>query len=76
MEGMADASALSRMMQEAPAVDSVQISIDEMQRQPLFYALKAMPVVAGVALQRVSLANFREMLAVIVTTMASIAPEN
>ena len=34
--------------------------------------IKRLPTVSGLALQRVSLANFREALAVLVTTMASI----
>ncbi len=72
IRGMMDAGALSRLMREAPAVDSVQISFDENLRGPLFDALKAMPVVSGMALQRVSLANFRETLALLITSMASI----
>ena len=38
-----------------------------------FYdAIKGMPTVSGLALQRASLANFRESVALLVTTMASI----
>lgn len=72
IKGMMDAQALSRLMREAPAVDSVQLSIDENQRDLLFDALKAMPVVSGMALQRLSLENFRATVVLLVTMMASI----
>ncbi len=72
IKGMMDANALSRLMREAPAVDSVQLSFDENQRDLLYDALKEMPVVSGLALQRVSLANFRKTVAMLVSMMASI----
>jgi putative ABC transport system permease protein len=72
MKGMMDAEALSRLMREAPAVTSVHLSLDENSLDRLYDAIKAMPTVSGMALQRVSLANFRDALAVIVNTMAGI----
>ena len=72
MKGMMDAEALSRLMREAPAVNSVHLRLDENGLDRLYDAIKAMPIVSGLALQRVSLANFRSALAVLVTTMASI----
>jgi len=72
IRGMMDAKALSRLMREAPAVDSVQLSFDENQRDLLYDALKAMPIVSGMALQRVSLVNFRETVALLISMMASI----
>lgn len=72
IRGMMDAQTLSRLMREAPAVDSVQISFDENQSEKLFSELKGIPAINGMALQKVSLANFRETLALIVTSMASI----
>lgn len=72
MQGMMDADALARLMREAPAVNSINISVDEGMRDQFFAALKRLPIVGGVALQRVSLARFREALAVLVNTMANI----
>jgi len=72
INGMMDADALSRLMREAPAVSSVHLSFDDSRLDALYAAVKAMPTVSGMALQRVSLANFREALVVIVTTMAGI----
>ena len=61
-----------RLMREAPAVNSVNLSLDESARDLFYDAVKRLPTVSGLALQRVSLANFREALAVLVTTMANI----
>ncbi|WP_163272545.1 ABC transporter permease [Chelativorans alearense] len=72
INAMMDAEALARLIREAPAVSSVHISFDESMLDALYDVLRRMPSVSGMALQRVSLANFREALAVIVTTMASI----
>lgn len=72
MQGMMDADALAKLMREAPAVSSVDVSLDRNTRDLFFAALKRLPTVNGVALQRVSLAKFREALAVIVNTMANI----
>jgi putative ABC transport system permease protein len=72
MQGLMDADALARLMREAPAVNGINVSVDESARDLFFAALKRLPAVSGVALQRVSLAKFREALAVIVNTMANI----
>ncbi len=72
IRGMMDIDALQRLMQEGPIVSSVNVSIDARQSDRFYAALKAMPTVAGVSLQRVSLANFRKTVALLVTTMASI----
>lgn len=69
---MMDARALSRLLREAPTVNGVHLSVDDGKLDLLYEAIKQMPTVAGVALQRVSLANFRQSLAIIVTTMAGI----
>lgn len=69
---MMDARALSRLLREAPTVNGVHVSVDGGKLDLLYEAIKQMPTVAGVALQRVSLANFRQSLAIIVTTMAGI----
>ena len=72
IRGMMDASALARLMREAPAVNSVNVSLDPHSADRFYSAIKAMPVVSGLALQSASLANFRELVALLVTTMASI----
>ncbi|WP_065376957.1 ABC transporter permease [Ensifer adhaerens] len=69
---MMDAGALSRLLREAPTANGVHLSVDDGKLDLLYEAIKQMPTVAGVALQRVSLVNFRQSLAIIVTTMAGI----
>jgi putative ABC transport system permease protein len=72
IQAMMDADALARLIREAPAANSVNVSLDA-GKLPLFYdAIKRLPTVSGTALQRVSLANFREALAVLVNVMANI----
>jgi putative ABC transport system permease protein len=72
IRGMMDLGALTRLMRDTPVVSSVNLSLDDNKREEFYAAVKAMPTVSGVALQRTSLANFREAVALIVTTMASI----
>lgn len=69
---MMDARALARLMREAPAVNAVHVSVDGNALDAFYAKVKATPVVSGLALQRVSLANFREAIALLVTTMAGI----
>ncbi|WP_445504391.1 ABC transporter permease [Microvirga sp. G4-2] len=72
IRGMMNADALSQLMREAPVVNSVHLALDESRLDALYDTIKELPSVSGLALQRVSLANFRASLAVLVTTMASI----
>jgi putative ABC transport system permease protein len=72
IQGMMDAEALARIMREAQAVNSVNISFDSNGQDRFYDAIKRLPTVSGTALHRLSLANFREAMAVIVTTMANI----
>jgi putative ABC transport system permease protein len=72
IQGMMDADALARMLHEAPAVNSVNVSFDAYEQERLYDEIKRLPAVSGTALQRLSLANFREAMAVIVTAMANI----
>ena len=67
-----DADALSLMMREVPTLNSVHVSVDANALDSFYDRIKAMPSVSGVALQRVSLANFRNAVALLVTTMAGI----
>jgi putative ABC transport system permease protein len=72
IKGMMDMAELSRLMREVPVVNSVNLSLDESRKEEFYATVKAMPTVSGVALQRVSLANFRKTIALLITTMASI----
>ena len=73
LRAMMAAEALSGLMGEGPAVkNSVNLSLDANRLDLLYGAVKRMPTVSGMALQRVSLANFRENVALLITTMASI----
>jgi len=72
IRGMMDGEALARLMRESPTVTSVSLSFDQNERDAFYAAIKAMPIVSGLGLQRVSLANFRQSIALLITTMASI----
>jgi putative ABC transport system permease protein len=72
IRGMMDADSLARLLREAPAANSVSVSLDANALDLAYDAIKRLPTVAGMALQSVSLVKFREALAVIVTTMAGI----
>lgn len=72
IRGMMDANALSRLMREGPTVTSVNLSFDQNRREAFYAAIKTLPVVSGLGLQRNSLANFRRSTALLLTTMAAI----
>ncbi len=72
IKGMMDGEALRKLMRETAVVNSVNLSLDESRKDEFYAAVKSMPTVSGVALQRVSLANFRKTVALLITTMASI----
>jgi putative ABC transport system permease protein len=72
IRGMMDAGALARLMREGPSLNSVNLSFDQNRADQFYAAIKGMPTVSGLALQRASLANFRETVALLITTMASI----
>jgi len=72
IKGMMDREALRKLMRETAVVNSVNLSLDESRKDEFYAAVKSMPTVSGVALQRVSLANFRKTVALLITTMASI----
>src|SRR5215467_8882952 len=55
-----------------PSSAASTLSLDDNEREEFYAAVKAMPTVSGVALQRTSLANFRKAVALLITTMASI----
>ena len=72
IRGMMNADALARLMRESAVVNSVNLTFDPNKREPFYTAIKNMPTVSGLALRRASLANFREAVALLITTMASI----
>lgn len=72
IRGMMDERTLARLMREAPAANGVNVSIDPNSREKFYAAIKGMPIVSGLALQRASLINFREAIALLIDTMASI----
>jgi putative ABC transport system permease protein len=59
-------------MREGPTINGVNLSVDVNRLDDLYDAIKGMPTVSGMALQRVSLINFRKDVALLITTMASI----
>jgi len=72
IRGMMDNASLSRLMREAPSINSVNISVDEKDLDDLYARVKELPSVSGMALQRASLENFRTNVALLITTMAGI----
>jgi len=72
IHGMMDADALAGLMREAQAVNNVAISFDANESARFYEEIKRLPTVGAVVLQRVSLANYREVLAVLVNTMSNI----
>lgn len=72
VQAMMDAATLARLMREPPVVNAVNVSLDTARLDEFYQAIKGLPAVAGLALQKLSLTNFRQEMAVIVTTMASI----
>lgn len=68
----ADMATVNRLMREGALVSGVHLSLDPTLREALFTELKAIPAASFVALQRVSLAKFRETLAQNLLMMVSI----
>jgi len=71
IRGMMNAEALSRLLRESPVVNSVHLSLDPNLRDRFYETIKRMPSVSGLALQRMSLTNFRDTVALLINTMAS-----
>jgi putative ABC transport system permease protein len=72
LQATIEMSALSRLLRESPRIDRADLRIDPAGLDALYEEIKASPAFSGIALQSVSLANFRTALAVIVTAMAGI----
>lgn len=63
---------VNRLMMEGPMVTGVHISLDQSQDRALFEAIKGLPMVGSIALQKVSLQKFRETLAENITVMITV----
>ena len=72
IKGMMDFEALARLMREAPAANSVYVSLDMSLQTQFFDAVKGIPSVSALALRSASLTSFRETVALLVNTMATI----
>lgn len=72
LRAMMSAENLARLMREPPLANQANVSLDNKELQLVYEAVKRMPTVSGMALQGASLANFRQMVAMLVTTMAGI----
>ena len=72
IQGMMDLESLNRLMREAPTVTSVSFALDANKADLLYDAVKSMPAVSGMGIQRFSLANYRNLLAPLQTNMAMI----
>jgi putative ABC transport system permease protein len=55
--------AVHRLLREADVVSGTALTIDGIERARFYSAVKAMPVVAGVAMREEALANFRDTMA-------------
>jgi putative ABC transport system permease protein len=72
IQGMMDLESLARLMREAPTVTGVSVSFDANKADLLYDAIKSMPAVGGMGIQRFSLANYRTLIAPLTTRMAAI----
>ena len=72
IKGMMNFEALARLMREAPAANSVYVSLDMSMQTQFFDAVKGVPSVSALALRSASLTSFRETVALLVNTMATI----
>ncbi len=72
MRAIMDMDALARILGEAPVANQVELRLDPRRLDALYARIKQTPAISGIALQIVSLAKFREAVAIIVTAMASI----
>jgi putative ABC transport system permease protein len=55
--------AVRRLLREGPTISAVAVTLDDAQRDRFYDEVKALPAIAGVAMQRVVRQNFRDTLA-------------
>jgi putative ABC transport system permease protein len=64
-----DIAEVNRLMREGPMVTGVHLAIDEARADALFAAVKDMPEVGSIALQKIALQKFRQTLAENISVM-------
>jgi len=67
-----DLNALNEMMDQGPIVSGAYIAVDDAQTQELFKAIKALPSVSSIALQKAALVKFRETIAQNINIMTTV----
>lgn len=72
IRGMMDLESLNRIMREGPTVTSVSFTFDVNRLESLYAAIKSMPAVASMGIQRFALENYRTLIAPLTTNMAAI----
>ena len=72
IQGMMDLESLNRLMREGPTVTTVSFTVDANKADLLYDAVKSMPAVSGMGVRRLSLVNYRTLLAPLQTNMAMI----
>jgi putative ABC transport system permease protein len=72
LQGMMNLGSLDRLMREAPTVTAVSVMLDEGKTDQFYDAVKSMPAVAGIGVQKLSLVNYRTLLAPLQTSIATI----
>lgn len=67
-----DMAMLNQMAGEGEVISGVNLAVDTSRTEALYDEVKALPAVASITLQRVSLARFRDTLAKNITTMMAV----
>ena len=62
-QAIMELDSVSRLLDEAPVISGVHFAYDEAQEESIFTAVKNMPSVAAIAIQRRALASLRQTLA-------------
>src|SRR3974390_148187 len=58
IQGMMDLQSLNRLVREGPTVTSVSFVFDTNQADFLYDAIKSIPLISGIGIQRLSLVNY------------------
>jgi putative ABC transport system permease protein len=67
-----DLGALNKLLDEGPVISGAHVAFDTARRDDLFRAIKNLPAVSGITLQKVSLQKFRETMAQNITIMTMV----
>lgn len=63
---------VNRMMREGPTITGAHVRVDDAQLVQLYAAIKALPAVGSISLQRVALENFRKTVAELIAMSMSV----